>query len=984
MITMSDSRILSVKPIIHYPRVAQVGKTYLMTIDLEVEAGAEWQYEEEEYPIYCTVDSELFSSKPVGEPVVVLHRFGGSYGEARFLLIADSEVKQGSLKIILINAWGVHFKVLNLDRIELIAERSGAQIAESSKPPRVFISYSHDSEEQMDQVLILANRLRAEGIDCSIDQYEQSPAKGWHRWMMDEIEGADFVLMIFTAKYIQHFWSKEEDAMAMGVAWEGAIITQDLYAQQGKNSKYIPILFSSENTDAIPKILRNTSRYDLRKSNGYERLYRRLTNQPENTKPELSILQKLPSNERKYIFNLPLERLDMKEKEHCNLPRGRYNNFVGRKQEILELLKRISPNYRQHVNVVAGIGGVGKTSLVIEVANRCWQAKKDGRIDDRIPIFDAIIFTSSKSADLVDTRFLHRPKKEPLLTDIFRAISDVLNEPVITQVEPEERPKKVNEILSKQSTLLIVDNMETFLEEEQNIILAFLNNVPISTQVIITTRHFLGFDGIVIESLNKSESFDLLDSQAKIKNIDNVNNVWKKAVYERFGGIPIALIYAIGKRAAGYRFADIIDSKRMLTKDLGKFCFESSVALIRGTEAYQLFMATPFFSGTFCRDALIKVAKLIDGRHLIDAFAKLQQLSLITEEKKGRYSILSITREYAISELATDENTEFREEARERWFNWYLDFTKLYGRQDWEGWRAKYDHLDEEWENIQSVLHWYAEKSKWNEVLQIWENIDNYADLSGYWQDRRYWWALLGKNHGSAITRVKALSEKGFILTLMGNYEDAEEYLNNAWDIHKEIDTVFQSTVANHLSILAKCKKDYPQAHKWLDIEADLLAECPPETKRKPRYQVRNLYYRAEINYLEGKKDIAKFEFEQVIESSRIIGWQRFKNYAKNSLAEIYIEQGNLEAAEAMIKAGLSTALQAREKRRVALYYASYARLYYQKAQKVKTGESQEEPKLCIDMAREFSVKALEVFSRELMADEINNINTLIEWINEY
>jgi hypothetical protein len=79
---MSDLKTLSVKPIVHYPCVAQVGKTYLMTIDLQVEEGFEWRYEEEEYPIYCSVDSDLFSSKPVGEPVIVLHRFGGSYGEA--------------------------------------------------------------------------------------------------------------------------------------------------------------------------------------------------------------------------------------------------------------------------------------------------------------------------------------------------------------------------------------------------------------------------------------------------------------------------------------------------------------------------------------------------------------------------------------------------------------------------------------------------------------------------------------------------------------------------------------------------------------------------------------------------------------------------------------------------------------------------------------------------------------------------------------
>ena len=116
---MSDSRTLSVKPIIHYPRVAQVGKTYLMTIDLEVEEGFEWQYDEEEYPIYCEVDSELFSSKPVGEPVIVLHRFGGSYGEVKFLLTSAIKPEGGKIRVILINRHGVPFKVLNLEDILL-------------------------------------------------------------------------------------------------------------------------------------------------------------------------------------------------------------------------------------------------------------------------------------------------------------------------------------------------------------------------------------------------------------------------------------------------------------------------------------------------------------------------------------------------------------------------------------------------------------------------------------------------------------------------------------------------------------------------------------------------------------------------------------------------------------------------------------------------------------------------------------------------
>jgi hypothetical protein len=151
-------------------------------------------------------------------------------------------------------------------------------MSSESTHPKVFISYSYDSEEQIDLVLELSNRLRDEGVNCNIDLYELSPPQGWYKWTIDEIEKADFVLMICTPHYFRRFEANEEKGIGMGVTWEGSIITQELFAQAGKNSKYIPLLFTSTNTDSIPKILRNTSRYVLDHPRGYEFLYRRLTN----------------------------------------------------------------------------------------------------------------------------------------------------------------------------------------------------------------------------------------------------------------------------------------------------------------------------------------------------------------------------------------------------------------------------------------------------------------------------------------------------------------------------------------------------------------------------------------------------------------------------------------------------------------------------------------------------------------------------------
>ncbi|MCM1221239.1 MAG: toll/interleukin-1 receptor domain-containing protein [Lachnospiraceae bacterium] len=47
--------------------------------------------------------------------------------------------------------------------------------------PIVFISYSQDSASLADRVLEFFNKLRSEGIDTILDQYEESPAEGWPR-----------------------------------------------------------------------------------------------------------------------------------------------------------------------------------------------------------------------------------------------------------------------------------------------------------------------------------------------------------------------------------------------------------------------------------------------------------------------------------------------------------------------------------------------------------------------------------------------------------------------------------------------------------------------------------------------------------------------------------------------------------------------------------------------------------------------------------
>jgi tetratricopeptide (TPR) repeat protein len=229
--------------------------------------------------------------------------------------------------------------------------------------PKVFISYTHDSVEHMDRVLALSNRLRVEGIDCRIDQYEQSPAEGWPQWCDRQIEKSDFVLVACTETYLRRFKGEEAPGFGLGGTWEGHIITQVLYNAQGKNTKFMPIVFLREDAAHIPVILQGATRYAV--PDEYELLYRRLTHQPLVTMPPLGSVTPMPA--RAELPSLPeLERRqDFLQPWTVPYPRNPF--FTGR-EKILEALRAALESKGRAA--LSGLGGVGKTQTATEYAYR--------------------------------------------------------------------------------------------------------------------------------------------------------------------------------------------------------------------------------------------------------------------------------------------------------------------------------------------------------------------------------------------------------------------------------------------------------------------------------------------------------------------------------------------------------------------------------------------------------------------------------------
>ncbi|MFD5289652.1 SEFIR domain-containing protein [Streptomyces rochei] len=128
--------------------------------------------------------------------------------------------------------------------------------------PSVFVSYSHDSSEHRERVLNLVQALRRNGVNAWADFFvESDPPANWPIWMHTQVEEADFVLVVATETYARRFNQKEEPGVGAGVRWEGTLITADIYYSTTDTMKYIPVIFSSEDSAHIPKPLSLTNRY---------------------------------------------------------------------------------------------------------------------------------------------------------------------------------------------------------------------------------------------------------------------------------------------------------------------------------------------------------------------------------------------------------------------------------------------------------------------------------------------------------------------------------------------------------------------------------------------------------------------------------------------------------------------------------------------------------------------------------------------------
>ncbi|MCX7110939.1 MAG: SUMF1/EgtB/PvdO family nonheme iron enzyme [Proteobacteria bacterium] len=130
--------------------------------------------------------------------------------------------------------------------------------------PKVFISYSWDSDPHKAWVKTLADRLIGSGVEVIIDQYDCTSGDNFLAFMEKSVAIAERVLLILTENF-----KDKADKRERGVGYEGQVISAELY-EDGLSNKFIPVLRSGTPAASTPVYLKGRAGRDMRRDGDFE------------------------------------------------------------------------------------------------------------------------------------------------------------------------------------------------------------------------------------------------------------------------------------------------------------------------------------------------------------------------------------------------------------------------------------------------------------------------------------------------------------------------------------------------------------------------------------------------------------------------------------------------------------------------------------------------------------------------------------------
>jgi len=432
--------------------------------------------------------------------------------------------------------------------------------------------------------------------------------------------------------------------------------------------------------------------------------------------PEWFRERKTPKNN---LPNQPEPQIISPRVVQHNLPhRG---DFIGREKEKRQVHDALRS--RSFIVTIDGIGGIGKTSLALEILHECLTASQNSQsIQHEAQKFDAFIWTSARDRELN-------------INDVFDVIAHTLDHPVLTQLPVDEKRHTLVKRLQEKSCLLIVDNFETVTDDA---VRDFVSNLPEPSKCLITSRtqNIKQARAVSLRGMEKEEACRLIRCEENRLGINLEALVEEEKNFQRFyeatGGAPLAIRWSIGQiKQRGQSIESVLNSLYGASGDVFELIFTRAWSLLAEAST-KILMAMPVFADSASK-AAIEAASDIHQWELDEGLGRLVELWLVEaseklDESRRRYTLHPLTRAFAKKKLAA--NPDWEREARIRLADYFENLARAAGgdRLAWE----KYDDIEEEEDNIFALLDWCFENGALMAGMHLTKAVTFFMIVRGY------------------------------------------------------------------------------------------------------------------------------------------------------------------------------------------------------------------------------------------------------------
>lgn len=634
--------------------------------------------------------------------------------------------------------------------------------------------------------------------------------------------------------------------------------------------------------------------------------------------------------------------------------------FFGRRDEIKQALRALSPEDRGWGIVIDGIGGIGKTALAVEVAYLCKEEK----------LFDAFIFATAKGDRLTPTGIQKINLTAASLDELIDEAARGLGQPGIAHLSSgQDKQRALLNMLSGKRALIIFDNLEAMPISDQTAVGEFLRNLPPECKAIITSRRRSGEAAVTLrlEKLKMEEAWELIrDQMEKHGTVKRAltqagEDAWKQ-LYDETGGSPLALLWTVGLiHARGWSFNRGLELLREgnAKSDLNEFIYGAARNTMDANERVTL-GALSFFGGPSTFEALAATANL--DRHSLDSvLERLRALSLINvaEESDGqdlleeRYTLHPLTRRFARADLETE--VDAASAMGIRFTKYWLNYCTQYGSS---AEKSSFERLETEWANLNATVSWLWEVAGVERdkvitnadaarmIKTLAESLDTFLLFSGRWEERRQlnmmayevarvlrewqgagwrsyqvafdyyncrqtkeaevWlnksdasWRLIA---GTKVERATSTRMRGLIAMQSGNHTEAELLLSEALSIWYELKR--DRLASNTLSDLG-----YLHYQRLLFDKAEVFYRKALDLALRSNYKVGQAAVSGNLGLLAvslGKWPEAHEWFEQELALARELGRVDLIASAQCGLARMHKGEGREDLAIPLAKEALS------------------------------------------------------------------------------